>query len=360
MKKFKVKQEKRKSNILTETIINNLTDGLIILDEDKKIVKVNSQAERIFLLKAKQVEGRDIGKLKASPLLSKTIGLILKKGRIKEVRRMEFSPGEKITIELTSVPITNQGEKKGYLLMFHDISRQKLVEKLKTEFVSLSAHQLRTPLSGIKWNLQMLIGGSFGKLTAEQEEFLKMSYRANERMIKLIDDLLDVTKIEEGRYLYYIRKENIVKIVEETIKSLREKIKQKNIDFNFLKPEEKVPKIEIDKEKIAICVQNLLTNAIIYNKPKGKVTVSVKYDKKKKEVLIKVKDNGMGIPATQQKRIFSKFYRASSAIKKETSGSGLGLYITKNIIEAHNGEIWFKSKEGKGSTFYFILPINNH
>ena len=127
-----------------------------------------------------------------------------------------------------------------------------------------------------------------------------------------------------------------------------------------LKPEEKVPKIEIDKEKIAICVQNLLTNAIIYNKPKGKVTVSVKYDKKKKEVLIKVKDNGMGIPATQQKRIFSKFYRASSAIKKETSGSGLGLYITKNIIEAHNGEIWFKSKEGKGSTFYFILPINNH
>ena len=244
--------------------------------------------------------------------------------------------------------------------MFHDISRQKLVEKLKTEFVSLSAHQLRTPLSGIKWNLQMLIGGSFGKLTTEQEAFLRMSYRANERMIKLIDDLLDVTKIEEGRYLYYIRKENIVKIVEETIKSLREKIKQKNLDFNFLKPEEKVPKIEIDTEKIAICVQNLLTNAIIYNNPKGKVTVSVKYDKKKKEVLIKVKDNGMGIPVTQQKRIFSKFYRASSAIKKETSGSGLGLYITKNVIEAHNGEIWFKSKEGKGSTFYFTLPINNH
>ncbi len=358
-KKLKTKREvkNKKDNILTEAIINNFTDGLMILDRDEKIVKINPQLEKTFLLKSKQIKGKDIRELKRNPLFFKAINLILNKKGIKEVKRAEFSPQEKMTIELTSVPIVNKGEKKGYLLMFHDISRQEFIEKLKTEFVTLSAHQLRTPLSGIKWNLKMLIDGSFGKLTEEQKEFLEKTYRANERMIKLINDLLDVTKIEEGRYLYYVKKENIIETAEEVIRSLKEKIEQKNLDFKFLKPEEKIPKLNMDKERIAICIQILLVNAITYTNPGGKVTISIKHDKNKKEILLTVKDTGIGIPKAQQKRIFTKFYRASSAIKMETTGSGLGLYIAKNTVETHKGKIWFESEEGKGSTFYFTLPV---
>ena len=355
--KPKRKVENKEDNMLTEAIINNFIDGLIILDKDGKIVKVNSQIEDTFLLKAKQLEGKDIRELKENPLFSKAVDLILDKKGIKEVKRAEFSPQEKVTIELTSIPIISKGEKKGYLLMFHDVSRQKLIEKLKTEFVTLSAHQLRTPLSGIKWNLKMLIDGSFGELTKEQKEFLEKTYRANERMIKLVNDLLDVTKIEEGRYLYYTKKENIIEIAEKVIEPLKTKIKQKNLGFKFLKPEGKIPGLSMDKEKIAICIQILLVNAITYTNPGGEVTISIKYDKNKKEVLLAVRDTGIGIPKDQQKRIFTKFYRASSAMRMETVGSGLGLYITKNIIETHKGKIWFESEEGKGSTFYFTLPV---
>ncbi len=354
--KIKIIEEKEKTFL---AIINSFTDGLIILDDDGKIVKINPQIKNTFALKAQEIEGKDIAELKDNPLFSKVTDLILDGKTVRELKRKQFSPKENMTIELTSVPIINKQEKKGYLLIFHDISRQKLVEKLETEFVTLAAHQLRTPLSGIKWNLRMLIDGSFGELTEEQKKFLQIAYKSNDRMIKLVSDLLDATKIEEGRYLYYVKQEDILKIVEEVIDSLEQKIKQKNIKFEFIKPQRKTLKLNFDREKIAICIQNLLVNAITYTNPGGAVTISVKYDKDKKEVILSVQDNGIGIPKDHQKRIFTKFYRSTQAMKIETVGSGLGLYMTKNIIEAHKGKVWFESEEGKGSTFYFTLPIKD-
>jgi signal transduction histidine kinase len=133
--------------------------------------------------------------------------------------------------------------------------------------------------------------------------------------------------------------------------------KRKKLKLIFQKPKDKVPKIEIDPEKISIVFQNLLDNAIHYTKSEGMIKFSIKYLKNKKEIFVSVKDSGIGIPESQQKRVFQRFFRAVNAVKTETVGTGLGLFITKNIIEAHHGKIWFESVENKGTTFYFTIPV---
>ena len=337
----------------TLAIINNLSDGLLVFDRENRISLINPQAENFFNIKSNQAVGMLLSDLIEIPTIKPLINFLGKEFRT--VFREELIVNENLILEVSTVPIIREREKTGTLIILHDVTREKIVERLKTEFVSLSAHQLRTPLSAIKWSLKMLLDGDLGEITEEQKNFIQKTYEANEKMIELINDLLDVTRIEEGRYLYKIELVEIDEVIKNIIDSLREVAKGKGVELKFEKTKEKLPKIKLDKEKIGLAIQNLIENAIHYNLPGGKVTVSLK--RVKKEVEISVSDTGLGIPKDQQKRIFSKFFRGSNAIKMETSGTGLGLYITKNIIEAHGGEIWFESEEGKGTTFYFTLPI---
>lgn len=341
----RVKAERDK----TLAIINNFTDGLILLNKEKEIVMLNPQAEKMFGMREKEVKGKNIFDLK-NPLISPAIKVFSEKGKIKKVERKEFSPREGKTIEVTTVPL----KETGWLIIFHDISREKIIEKLKTEFVSISAHQLRTPLSAIKWTLRMLLDGDLGKITKEQREFLEKTYRSNERMIKLINDLLNVTRIEEGRFIYKRSLVDFRDVVGKIIETYRDEISRKEIRLKYKKPKEKFD-LFVDEEKISLAVQNLIDNAIRYTPQRGEIEIELK--KGEKEILFKIKDSGIGIPEDQKERIFQKFFRAANAMRFVTEGTGLGLFITKNIIEAHGGKIWFESKEGKGTTFYFTLPI---
>ena len=245
-------------------------------------------------------------------------------------------------------------EKTGTLVILHDITREKMVERMKTEFVSLAAHQLRTPLSAIKWTLRMLLDGDLGEITAEQRDFIEKTYSSNERMIALINDLLDVTRIEEGRYLYKPILTDFEPICQFVINSYQDEIKRKKLKLEFKKPEKKLPQVKVDVEKIRLVIQNLLDNAVRYTPAGGEIIISLA--QAKKAIEFSIKDTGIGIPKDQQERVFSKFFRGTNVIRMETEGSGLGLYITKNIIEAHGGKIWFESGAGKGTTFYFSLP----
>jgi PAS domain S-box-containing protein len=337
----------------TLAIINNFADGLLVLDKENKVSLINPQAEKFFNTKSNRVVGMLFSDLIKIPNFKPLIDLLGKE--LKKVFREELIISEDLILEVSTVPIMREKEKTGTLIILHDITREKIVERLKTEFVSLSAHQLRTPLSAIKWSLKMLLDGDLGEITKEQKDLIQKTYEANEKMIDLINDLLDVTRIEEGRYLYKTELVEIEKVIESVVDSLKEFAKRKEIELKFEKPEEKLPKIKLDKEKIGLAIQNLIENAITYTLPGGRVTVSLK--RVKKEVEISVSDTGIGIPKDQQKRVFSKFFRGSNAMRMETRGTGLGLYITKNIIEAHGGEIWFESEEGKGTTFHFTLPI---
>ena len=346
----KAEEEKNK----TLAIITSFADGLLVFDEKKNLILVNPEAEKFFDVKSSEIVGRSILELATLPNLEPLIKILGEE--IETIFRKELSLNKKRIVEVSTTPLLREKEKVGTLVIIHDITREKMIEKMKTEFVSLSAHQLRTPLSAIKWSLKMLLDGDAGEITPEQREFIEKSYRSNERMIGLINDLLDITRIEEGRYLYQPTLCQIEDIVQSVINSYQEEFKKKKIKFEFKRPEEKLPKVKVDEEKMGLAIQNLLDNALRYTLTGGEVTLSLKCVNK--EIELSVKDSGIGIPQDQQERIFSKFFRAGNAIRVETEGSGLGLFIVKNIIEAHGGKIWFQSEENKGSTFYFTLPIS--
>ncbi len=346
----KAEQERDK----TLTVINNFTDGLLVFDKQNRLLLSNPQAEDFLKVEDKEIEGKLISELAKKPGIKPLIDLL--GGEIKDVFRKEALIGENLVLEVSTVPILSGQEELGNLVVLHDITREKMVERIKTEFVSLAAHQLRTPLSAIKWTLGMFLDGDLGKITKEQTEFLGKSYQANERMISLINELLDITKIEEGRYLYKPVLSDLENVVHFVLDSYQEEIARKKISLDYKKPQAGLPKIALDVEKMRLVIQNLLDNAIKYTFLGGKITVLLEYDKNKEEIKFSIRDSGVGIPQNQRFRVFSKFFRGANVVRMETEGSGLGLFISKNIVEAHNGKIWFESEEGKGTVFYIVLP----
>jgi signal transduction histidine kinase len=229
---------------------------------------------------------------------------------------------------------------------------------LKTEFVSIAAHQLRTPLSAIKWTLTTILDGDFGKINKEQKEYLQKTNLSNERMINLVDDLLNLSRIEEGKYVQKNDFFKLGEVVRDIVDSLDIKANKKNIKLNLKEPAN-LPELLADKEKIRLVVQNLIENAINYSFNGKEVLISLFKNDDKNEVEFKVENVGIGIPKDQRERIFTKFFRAENEVKTETVGSGLGLFINKNIVESHGGRIWFESEENKKIAFYFTIPVKS-
>lgn len=347
-----LEEEKNK----TLAIITNFADGVIVFDRDNKVTLINPKVQELFKIEPKEVVGKSLFELNDIPNFRSLANLL---GReIKKIFREELSLSENMVLEVTTLPLIREKEILGNLVVLHDITREKLIERMKTEFVSLTAHQLRTPLSAIKWTIRMLLDGDLGKITQEQKSFLEKTYNSNEKMISLINDLLNVTRIEEGRYIYKPVPTDFLKVIQEVIHSRESLIKERDVSFEFKKPKEKFPEILMDAEKIKLVVENLLDNAIKYTRPKGKVTISL--NKGIKDIEFKIQDTGIGIPKDQQERVFTKFFRGANVMRLETEGTGLGLFISKNIIEAHGGRIWFDSEEGRGTIFYFNLPIKKN
>lgn len=339
----------------TLAIIENFPEGLMFFDQKQKLSSVNPKTYLLFNLKPEELLNKNIKDLSTISSLVPLFKILGKK--LKGVEREELKLKENLFLEVSTITVMREKIKIGALVILRDVTREKLIERLKTEFVSIAAHQLRTPLSAIKWSLKTVLDKEVGETPRAQKELLEKTYQSNERMIDLIDALLNVTRIEEGRFLYDIKRQDVIKIVQKTILPLKEIAKRKRLRFKFQKPKIKIPEIRVDAKKTSLVVQNLIDNAIRYTNPGGNIKVSIKYLKDKKEILISVQDTGIGIPKSDQHRVFSRFFRAANAIKTETEGSGLGVYIAKNIVEAHGGKIWFESEENKGTTFYFTLPI---
>lgn len=349
----KARQKAEEEREKTQAIITNFTDGLLVFDRKRRLTLINPQAESFLGIKRGQIIGRtllELSKSKKFKPLATLLGL-----ERKRIYREEWEVGENFVLQVSVIPLTTAGVETSTLVILHDISREKTVERLKTEFVSISAHQLRTPLSAIKWSLEMLSDGSLGKLSKEQQEFLEMTQQSNERMIVLVNSLLNVARIEEGRWLYKPALIEFDRLVKSAIAAFAGDLKRRDIKLRYRRVG-KLPKITADKERMRLAVQNLVDNAVRYTSPGGEITISLK--KEGKEIKFKIKDTGLGIPKAQQKRVFSKFFRGSNVMRLATEGTGLGLFITKNVIETHGGKIRFKSEEGRGTTFDFTLPIS--
>ena len=341
----------------TMAIIENLTDGILLLNKKNQVEIISPPVVDFFRKEKEAVVGRDVSELFSGEDLKQLKEVLLdgESGKkVKQVFRQEVSVGNRLDLEVTTVFLKTESEEKGVLIIFHDVTRDKLVERMKTEFVSIAAHQLRTPLSAIKWTLRMVLDGDTGPLSAEQKELLEKTYVSNERMISLINDLLNVSRIEEGRFLYKQAPAQLEEVVKAVLESSKELFKMKKVSLSVDIPSE-IPPVNMDKEKMELAVQNLIENAAKYTPEGGSIHIMM--EKHEAEVVFKIKDTGVGIPESEHERIFTKFFRGDNVIKMETEGSGLGLYTTRNIIDAHRGKIWFESKEGKGTTFFFSLPF---
>ena len=235
-------------------------------------------------------------------------------------------------------------------------SFERLAEanRIKSEFVSIVSHQLRSPLSNLKWVIEFLMSGKVCSVSEKQAEYFKILKENNDRMVNLIADLLIVSKIDQNQIFLNKEKISLVELIQEIIRKKDSFIKALNveIDFSF---EKDLPLAITDSLQIKIIMENLLDNAIRYTEKQGKVLISLK--KKKNNFLVEIKDNGIGIPQRDQKYIFHKFFRSDNIKRHQTEGSGLGLYIAKSIVQKLGGKINFKSQEGVGSTFWFSLPI---
>ena len=242
------------------------------------------------------------------------------------------------------------------------ISREA-VEKLdaaKTMFLSIASHQMRTPLTIIKGYLSLALSGDYGKVEGQVKDFLEQVYRANEREIALVNDLLDLTRIQAGKILYSFEDLSIEDLTAEVVKEIQPEAQTKNLQLVFDKPKEPLPKVKADSQKLRQVIFNLLDNAIKYTK-QGEVRVSLEFNPHNQTILLKVKDTGMGMSPEEINNLFQLFNRSQAAVNTYPSGVGIGLYFASEIVKAHQGRIWAESAGiNQGSTFYVELKTKEY
>src|SRR3989344_5880648 len=354
----------------TSAIVSNLTDGLIEYTEDFRIILMNPAAEQIAGVKAEEIIGRrfepkDSSEEKFSsfarilfPILVEDAKAIhVPDERFKIIELKIHNPLER-DLQVITVPIVSEtGRTVSYLKVIRDITREKAITRTKSEFISLAAHQLRTPLSAIKWTLRMILDGDAGPINPEAKNLLTIGFRSNDRMIGLVNDLFDVARIEEGRFGYKFASGDVAEQTKSLAASIMPFAKESGVELCFNPPEKKLPEIVFDREKFILALTNLIDNAIHYGKHPG-ARVDIRAYAEGEFVRVDVRDNGIGIAESYMPKLFSKFSRAPNAIREYTEGSGLGLFIVKNIIKRHGGDVMVKSEEGKGRIFSMLLPLD--
>ncbi len=227
--------------------------------------------------------------------------------------------------------------------------------RLKSEFVSIVSHQLRAPLSNLKWALEFIISGRCGQMNGQHAEYTKIIKDNTDRMGELVSDLLMVSRIEQGRLPSHKSEFSLEELAQKTVATFEATAQAAKVEVKLEIPGSPLPKAFADPSQIRLVIDNFVDNAIRYTKEGGKVEVKIK-PRNKRYLLFSVKDDGVGIPQQDQKHIFQKFFRSSNVLKYQTHGSGLGLYIAKSIVEGSKGKIGFQSEENKGSTFWFTIP----
>ena len=386
--KEKVEAERNK----TAAIISNFFDPVMVVDNDWRVILINPEARRVFGLDDNDLGGkvgtpggkfsfdgfRDIIKKtdfsareietddNDGPLVEEVIVPAAGEKRSEErkegvsdnpfaVGMTKYNRGERVYKVMTAPVCDEASVRHGYMKIFYDLTREKMIDMLKSEFISIAAHQLRTPLSAIKWSIKMVLDGDAGKLNEEQEKILLNGYVSNERTINLINEMLHVSNIEEGRFGFRFKNGDIAKVVKAAINDRSDAIKSKKIRL-IEKIARDLPAISMDSEKMGMAAGHLLENAVKYTPESGTITVGIGYKRGKIEMIIR--DNGVGIPAKDQNKLFTKFFRADNVVRMQTEGSGLGLFIVKNIVNEHGGTVSCASEEGRGTEIRIRLPVN--
>ena len=340
----KLLMEKEKS----EAVVNNLSSPLIVTDQDHKIVLINETAKELFSIKQDVINTHFLEVIQAEEIFE-----YIKNPDAKEKKTFKLKKDDKERhYRISTRQVIDEDEEYQFTVtLLEDITRLKEIDSMKSEFVSTVSHEFRTPLTSMNMGLSMVINEDTGELNEEQRELLEAAYEDVERLTELVNDLLDLSKIESGRIEMEFDKVDVNDIIEKTLNPFYKQAEEKEIDLKFKQSEDNIFAYA-DPSKISWVISNLVGNALRYA-DKGKIEVDAEI--KGRRVLVSVADNGPGIPREYQSKIFDKFVRAGND-KDEKSGTGLGLAISKEIITAHNGRIWVDSEEGAGSTFSFYIP----
>jgi PAS domain S-box-containing protein len=362
-----IRDEKNKTDELAKNLekfkmaLDNASDHIIITDSEGVVLYGNSSIKKITGYTAKESLGKKAGSLWSNPMpkeyykkMWETIKTDKKTfdGEIKNKKKN----GELYDARITISPVLNNKQEVEFFIgIERDITHEKMVDLAKTEFVSLASHQLRTPLSSINWYAEMLLAGDGGKLSDEQETFVKEIYTGNQRMVDLVNALLNVSRLELGTFAVDPEPTDVIKMAQSVISEMQPGITEKKLVVNF-DCAKNIPIIQADPKLFRIIFQNLLSNAIKYTPEKGLITL--KLSKNTKNLILEVIDTGYGIPKADQAQIFQKLFRAENVREKDTEGTGLGLYIVKSIVDHSGGKISFKSTENKGTNFYLEIPLS--
>ena len=358
---FNVKVEAQQ----VQSIIAHLNIGVVAYDNDFAVLIFNPAAQEIFALAENDVVGIKLSaamagdpklKVLAQVVFSSLAPTVIKRsdpGVYPQIIDVSFDEPKLDLRVVTDKIIDEKGTATGFVKLITNRTREIELLKSKTEFITVAAHQLRTPLTAINWALESLENSP---LNPQQKELADTGFMAVKKMLKTVNDLLDVSKIEEGKFGYQFEEVNIVSFLEDFLSQTNALAKQYGIKLYFARPKEQAISVFIDQQKVGMVVSNLLDNAVKYNVENGEVTVSVEKEPSEPFVKISVKDTGIGIPPNQLDKLFSKFFRADNVVKFAPDGTGMGLYIVKNIITRHGGRIWVESELNRGTTFSFTLP----
>ena len=358
----------REAKAKSDAILLGIGDGVVAIGTDGKIILFNRAAERISGRVARESLGKPYGSVlrfaKAedqAPDDSFVRHALAGKLSIMPDGMLLMRPdGSSVPVADSSAPImAEDGTVAGAVIVFRDVTHEREVDRLKTEFVSVASHQLRTPLTAIRWYLEDLQSQEIGPLLSEQKASVDQAVASTGRMISLVNDLLNVSRLETGRLSLVPKPTDIAEVLRDVVQENAGIAAAKGCSIRLHLPDKTLPPIGVDPTLIRQVAANLVSNAVKYACPEtGKPQVDVTLTKDGRHYYrIAIKDNGMGIGAADKTRIFERFFRADNAVKKQAEGSGLGLYIAKLIIEESGGMISFDSEEGRGSTFWFLLPI---
>lgn len=348
-------QEKNKA----EAIIESISDGILVIDKFFKIELINRAAQNIFDVKEKYVFQQHILELIYNKEIFEMAKNSMKDNEIgfsKKFVDLNIQRGEN-KLEYCRVYVHSMKTIKGIVgvvILLQNITKLKEIEMVKSEFVSTVSHEFRTPLTSMNMSIELLLKESLGSLNLEQKELLLILKEEEKRLRNLVEDLLDLSKIESGRIELKFMPHRLNELYEIVYNSLKIQLENNKINFKF-QDVKNLPKVRIDINKISWVMINLISNAIRYVDHNGKGRIEVLAKKINEKILIEVRDNGIGIEKQYQERIFDKFMRIESENTPATTGTGLGLSISREIIKSHSGEIWVKSVINEGSQFFFTL-----
>ncbi|WP_130805741.1 ATP-binding protein [Senegalia massiliensis] len=350
-------KEKQKS----ESIVESISDGIIVTDEDNKIILVNNAAEKALNIKETKVINRHFLEGINKEEIFNIIKNIKNKSNLSDTKKytdITIENDEEIKHYNVNVkPIRNKdGENIGMVTLMQDITKLKEVDQMKSDFVSTVSHEFRTPLTSIGMSVGLLLEGITGEITEDQKELLDAIKEDNERLKSLVSDLLDLSRLESGKIQMDIDSYDINNIINHSVKPFYRQAEEKNTTIN-IDIKENTSKVKADFNKISWVLTNLIGNALRYTPEDGTGKIEIKVKDTANKVLVSVADNGKGIPEDHQKKIFEKFIQVKDVNGENTGGTGLGLAISKEIVNAHGGDIWVESNIGEGTIFYFTLYI---